>query len=121
MIVRRPQAAAPAARQRGIRPAAPWRMRVTGGPRGSRARPGRPVPGIGRAQARAADEPRAHAQETAASAAQYLLLGGFTAVAAGISAQGLTGFARENMGLTGPWPYLLFLALDARPACAPCC
>ena len=62
---------------------------------------------------------RAHARETAASAAQYLLLGGFTAVAAGISAQGLTGFARENMGLTGPWPYLLFLALDgAAGVCA---
>jgi hypothetical protein len=62
---------------------------------------------------------RAYARETAASAAQYLLLGGFTAVAAGISAQGLTGFARENMGLTGPWPYLLFLALDgAAGVCA---
>ena len=62
---------------------------------------------------------RAHARETAASAAQYLLLGGFTAVAAGISAQGLTGFARGNMGLTGPWPYLLFLALDgAAGVCA---
>ena len=62
---------------------------------------------------------RAHARETVASAAQYLLLGGFAAVAAGISAQGLTGFARENMGLTGPWPYLLFLALDgAAGVCA---
>jgi hypothetical protein len=62
---------------------------------------------------------RAQARETAASAAQYLLLGGFAAVAAGISAQGLTGFARENMGLTGPWPYLLFLALDgAAGVCA---
>jgi len=62
---------------------------------------------------------RAQARETAASAAQYLLLGGFSAVAAGISAQGLTGFARENMGLTGPWPYLLFLALDgAAGVCA---
>lgn len=59
------------------------------------------------------------ARETAASAAQYLLLGGFTAVASGISAQGLTGFARENMGLADPWPYLLFLALDgAAGVCA---
>jgi hypothetical protein len=59
------------------------------------------------------------ARETAASVAQYLLLGGFTAVAAGISAQGLTGFARDNMGLRGPWPYLLFLALDgAAGVCA---
>ena len=61
----------------------------------------------------------ARARETAASVAQYLLLGGFAAVAAGISAQGLTGFARENMGLRGPWPYLLFLALDgAAGVCA---
>jgi hypothetical protein len=59
------------------------------------------------------------AREAAASAAQYTLLGGFTAVAAGISAQGLTGFARDNMGLRGPWPYLLFLALDgAAGVCA---
>ena len=58
-------------------------------------------------------------REAAASAAQYLLLGGFASVAAGISAQGLTGFARDNMGLTGPWPYLLFLALDgAAGVCA---
>jgi hypothetical protein len=44
------------------------------------------------------------ARERAASAAQYILLGGFAAVAAGISAQGLTGFARSNMELRGPWP-----------------
>jgi hypothetical protein len=55
---------------------------------------------------------RLRAGETAASVAQYLLLGGFAAVASGISAQGLTGFARDNMGLRSPWPYLLFLALD---------
>jgi hypothetical protein len=54
----------------------------------------------------------ARAREVAASAAQYTLLGGFAAVAAGISAQGLTGFAHANMGLRGPWPYLLFFALD---------
>jgi hypothetical protein len=59
------------------------------------------------------------AREVAASAAQYALLGGFAAVAAGISAQGLTGFARANMGLRGPWPYLLFFALDgAAGVCA---
>lgn len=51
-------------------------------------------------------------RERAASAAQYALLGGFASVAAGISAQGLTGFARSNMALRGPWPYLLFFALD---------
>ena len=62
---------------------------------------------------------RAHTRETAASVAQYVLLGGFAAVAAGISAQGLTGFARSNMELTGAWPYLLFLALDgAAGVCA---
>jgi Protein of unknown function (DUF2637) len=62
---------------------------------------------------------RAHTRETAASVAQYVLLGGFAAVAAGISAQGLTGFARSNMELTGAWPYLFFLALDgAAGVCA---
>jgi Protein of unknown function (DUF2637) len=61
----------------------------------------------------------AQTRERVASAAQYVLLGGFAAVAAGISAQGLTGFARSNMELTGPWPYLLFLALDgAAGVCA---
>jgi hypothetical protein len=43
---------------------------------------------------------------------QYGLLFGFAAVAAAISAQGLTGFARTSMGLHGPWPYLLWGALD---------
>jgi hypothetical protein len=58
-------------------------------------------------------------RERAASAAQYVLLAGFAAVAAGISAQGLTGFARSNMQLRGPWPYLLFFALDgAAGVCA---
>ena len=59
------------------------------------------------------------ARETVASAAQYVLLGGFASTAAGISAQGLTGFARTNMALRGPWPYLLFFALDgAAGVCA---
>lgn len=62
---------------------------------------------------------RGRAREAAASAAQYVLLGGFASVAAGISAQGLAGFARDNMGLRGPWPYLLFAALDgAAGVCA---
>jgi hypothetical protein len=62
---------------------------------------------------------RARTREAAASVAQYMLLGGFASVAAGISAQGLTGFARDNMGLRGAWPYLLFLALDgAAGVCA---
>src|SRR5271155_4428065 len=59
------------------------------------------------------------ARETIASAAQYGLLGGFASTAAGISAQGLVGFARSNMALRGPWPYLLFFALDgAAGVCA---
>lgn len=57
-------------------------------------------------------ERRARARETVAGIAQYGLLFGFAAVAAAISAQGLTGFAQVNMGLTGPWPYLLWGALD---------
>jgi uncharacterized protein DUF2637 len=58
-------------------------------------------------------------RQRAASAAQYILLGSFAAVASGISSQGLTGFARANMALSGPWPYLLFLALDgAAGVCA---
>jgi len=55
---------------------------------------------------------RARARETAAAAAQYGLLFGFAAVAAAISAHGLVGFARSNMGLPGPLPYLLWGALD---------
>ena len=47
--------------------------------------------------------------------------GVFASVAAGISAQGLTGFARDNMGLTGPWPYLLFWPWTGPPECARCC
>jgi len=57
-------------------------------------------------------ELRTRARETAAAVAQYGLLFGFAAVAAAISARGLVGFARSNMGLPGPWPYLLWGALD---------
>jgi len=55
---------------------------------------------------------RARAREAAAAVAQYGLLFGFAAVAAAISAHGLVGFARSNMGLPGLWPYLLWGALD---------
>lgn len=55
---------------------------------------------------------RARAREAIGSAAQYGLLFGLAAMAAAISAQGLTGFARSSMGLRGPWPYLLWAALD---------
>ncbi|TMR22090.1 DUF2637 domain-containing protein [Nonomuraea turkmeniaca] len=41
-----------------------------------------------------------------------VLLVYFLVVIAGLSANGLTGFGRDNMDLTGPWPYLLFFALD---------
>ncbi|MEU4229479.1 DUF2637 domain-containing protein [Nonomuraea sp. NPDC026600] len=41
-----------------------------------------------------------------------LLLVYFLIVIAGLSANGLTGFGRDNMELAGPWPYLLFFALD---------
>jgi hypothetical protein len=55
---------------------------------------------------------RTRAREAAAAVAQYGLLFGFAAVAAAISARGLVGFARSNMGLPGLWPYLLWGALD---------
>ena len=55
---------------------------------------------------------RARAREAVAAVAQYGLLFGFAAVTAAISAHGLTGFARNNMDLPGPWPYLLWGALD---------
>ena len=55
---------------------------------------------------------RARARETAAAVVQYGLLFGFATVAAAISARGLVGFARSNMGLPGLWPYLLWGALD---------
>ena len=55
---------------------------------------------------------RVRARETAAAVAQYGLLFGFAAVAAAVSAHGLVGFARSNMGLPGLWPYLLWGSLD---------
>jgi len=55
---------------------------------------------------------RVRAREAAAGAAQYGLLFGFAAVAAAVSAHGLAGFARANMRLLGPWPYLLWGSLD---------
>ena len=98
---------------------------VTGYPRARRREPGkapRPRPWPSRRADRFCGQPvtsGARGREAAASAAQYVLLGGFASVAAGISAQGLTGFARDNMGLHGAWPYLLFLALDgAAGVCA---
>ena len=114
----RPGTAAPARYLSALRPS----RDTCGRGAASQARP----PGLARclhgAQDRSGGQPvtgGARGREAAASAAQYVLLGGFASVAAGISAQGLTGFARDNMGLTGPWPYLLFLALDgAAGVCA---
>ena len=76
-------------------------------------------PGAQRPETADGAQRRPRGPEMLAAAAQHVLLAGFAAVAAGISAQGLTGFARDNMGLTGPWPYLLFFALDgAAGVCA---
>lgn len=47
-----------------------------------------------------------------ALAAQHVLLFGFAGVAAALSGHGLMGFARTSMGLRGPWPYLVWGALD---------
>ncbi len=55
---------------------------------------------------------RERAREVFAGMAQYALLFRFAAVAAAISAHGLIGFARANMALRGPWPFLLWGALD---------
>ena len=55
---------------------------------------------------------RVRAREAAAAVAQYGRLFGFAAVAAAVSAHGLVGFARSNMGLPGLWPYLLWGSLD---------
>ena len=55
---------------------------------------------------------RVRAREAVAAVAQYGLLFGFAAVAAAVSAHGLVGFARANMGLPGLWPYLLWGSLD---------
>lgn len=40
----------------------------------------------------------------------------FASVTSGLIMQGLIGFARTEMGLSGPWPYLLFAALDGMAA-----
>jgi hypothetical protein len=71
------------------------------------------VPGLAVwAAASANAEKRARFREVVAGLVQYGLLFGFAGVAAAISAHGLIGFARANMGLRGPWPVLLWGALD---------
>lgn len=47
---------------------------------------------------------------------ENLLVGGFASVTSGLIMQGLVAFARNEMGLTGIWPYLLFAALDGMAA-----
>lgn len=54
--------------------------------------------------------------ERRANLLENTLVGFFVAVVAGLIMQGLVGFARDDMGLTGPWPYLLFFALDGMAA-----
>ena len=76
---------------------------------GGKPQPAGHATAAGRAARRGTD---AGGRDTAASAAQYLLLGGFAAVASGISSQGLTGFARSNMGLA--WAVALPAVLRAR-------
>ncbi|MFI7126033.1 DUF2637 domain-containing protein [Nonomuraea sp. NPDC050153] len=68
------------------------------------------------AVASATDERKGAAKKVATSAALYVLLYFFWAVAAGISMRGLIGFAQDTMKLDGPWPYLLFFALDGAAA-----
>ena len=55
-------------------------------------------------------------RDVTTSIAAYCLLFFFWAVAAGLSANGLIGFGRDNMRLHNPWPYLLFFALDGAAA-----
>lgn len=62
------------------------------------------------------DGARSRFRDAAAGAAAYGLMFFFWAVAAGLSATGLVGFGRDNMRLSGPWPYLLFFALDGAAA-----
>lgn len=68
------------------------------------------------AVASATDERKGAAKRAATGAALYVLLYFFWAVAAGISMRGLIGFAQDTMKLDGPWPYLLFFALDGAAA-----
>lgn len=48
--------------------------------------------------------------------AELALVAFFAVVVGGLIMQGLIGFARDDMGLAGPWPYLLFAALDGMAA-----
>lgn len=54
--------------------------------------------------------------ETRSNTGENLLVGCFLVVVGGLIMQGLIGFARDEMGLSGPWPYLLFFALDGLAA-----
>ncbi len=60
--------------------------------------------------------PTADQKTKRANATENLLVFGFVFVVAGLIMQGLVPFARDDMGLTGIWPYLLFFALDGMAA-----
>ncbi|MBG0818734.1 hypothetical protein [Planomonospora sp. ID82291] len=102
---------------RGTMTWSPWRRRFI--PSEVNADPGPLHPASDAAPATSGDSTPsrwAAAKTAAIKTAPGLLLVYFLAVIAGLSATGLTGFGADNMGLTGPWPYLLFFALDGAAA-----
>lgn len=56
--------------------------------------------------------PREDRRERNAARLRNVLLFAVWAITLGVSAQGIVGFGRDNMGLTGLWPYAVFAALD---------
>ncbi|RCV50686.1 DUF2637 domain-containing protein [Marinitenerispora sediminis] len=72
--------------------------------------------GVLRTVAAATNWLRGQGTDRRANLLENLLVGWFVAVVAGLIMQGLTDFARHDMGLTGPWPYLLFCAFDGMAA-----
>jgi hypothetical protein len=62
------------------------------------------------------DEHQSRLRELVSTLFSYLLLWFFWGVAAGLSASNLVGFGRDQMRLRGPWPYLLYFALDGAAA-----
>ena len=60
--------------------------------------------------------PNADQKTKRANTAENLLVFFFVFVVGGLIMQGLIPFARDDMGLTGPWPYLFFFSLDGMAA-----
>ncbi|MFE7462454.1 DUF2637 domain-containing protein [Nocardiopsis terrae] len=60
--------------------------------------------------------PNADQKTKRANTAENLLVFWFVFVVGGLIMQGLIPFARDDMGLTGVWPYLLFFSLDGMAA-----